>query len=249
VKADTKLDAIREVHTPEGVALRLLAAGPFPRALAWVIDAGVRFALIWAGAMALSMLGELGDGMFLIVLFVLTWFYPVIFEVMWNGQTPGKRALGIRVVATNGAPTGWMAAFARNLLRVVDMLPVGYATGLVTGLIDPWGRRLGDLVAGTLVVHVARAPGPLKTAAVPAHRPALPLLPEEQLAVIAFAERAGTLTAERQRELAELALPVTKQPGQAGVHALLGIANWLVGAVPVSPTPAAETGTNPGRGG
>jgi len=225
----TLFDTIREVHTPEGVSLRLLAAGPFPRALAWLIDAGVRFALIWAGAMVLSVLGEMGEGMFLIVLFVLTWFYPVIFEVLWNGQTLGKRALGIRVVAVNGAPVGWMAAFTRNLMRVVDMLPVGYATGLITGLIDPWGRRLGDLIAGTLVVHVARAQRTVNMTALPAHPPALPLESEEQLAVIAFAERAATLAPDRQRELADLAQPITGQRGQAGVQTLLGVANWLLG--------------------
>jgi len=229
VNTGTMLDTIREVHTPEGVALRLLVAGPFPRALAWLIDAGVRFAVIWMGAMAPLMLGGLGDGMFLIVLFVLTWFYPVLFEVLWNGQTLGKRALGIRVVAANGAPVGWMAAFARNLLRVVDMLPVGYAVGLVAGLIDPWGRRLGDMIAGTLVVHVPRAPGTIKIAAMPARPPTLPLQPEEQLAVIAFAERAGTLSTGRQQELAQLALPVTQQQGHAGVLALFGVANWLLG--------------------
>jgi len=229
VNTGKRLDTICEVHTPEGVSLRLLAAGPFPRALAWLIDAGVRFALIWAGAMVLSMLGTMGEGMFLIVLFVLTWFYSVIFEVSWNGQTLGKRVLGIRVVAANGAPAGWMAVFTRNLLRVVDMLPFGYAAGLVTGLIDPWGRRLGDLVAGTLVVHVARAQSPVSIAALPAHPPALPLEPEEQLAVIAFAERAATLTAERQQELADLAQPITEQRGQAGVQRLLGVANWLLG--------------------
>jgi len=70
-------------------------------------------------------------------------------------ETVGQlgRSMGLRVIAANGAPVGWLAAFTRNLLRVVDMLPLAYAAGLVSSLVDPWGRRLGDMVAGTLVVH------------------------------------------------------------------------------------------------
>jgi uncharacterized RDD family membrane protein YckC len=93
-------------------------------------------------------------------MFVVFWFYPVLFEVLDRGRTPGKRALGLRVIAVNGAPVGWLAAFTRNLLRTVDMLPFGYATGLIASLADPWGRRLGDMVAGTLVVHNARPHDP-----------------------------------------------------------------------------------------
>jgi len=141
-----RLDTVREVLTPEGVALRLHAAGPFPRALAWLIDACVRLMLLMLVGTGLGVLGGLGSGLVLVTLFVLAWCYPVLFEALWNGQTPGKRALGLRVVAANGAPVGWMAAFARNLMRVVDMLPIGYAAGIVSGLIDPWGRRMGDLV-------------------------------------------------------------------------------------------------------
>jgi len=237
MNAGNRLDTIREVHTPEGVALQLLAAGPFPRALAWTIDAGVRFALLLACAIPLNLLDGLGNGLWLVVMFVLTWFYPVLFEALWSGQTLGKRVLGIRVVAANGAPVGWMAAFARNLLRVVDMLPVGYAAGIVTSLTDPWGRRLGDLVAGTLVVHVPRAPRRIDNITVPARAPALPLTSAEQVAVIAFAERAHTWPPGRQQELAELATPVTGQRGQAGVEALFGLASWLLGSAPAKPPP------------
>jgi len=224
------LDTVREVLTPEGVALRLQAAGPFPRALAWLIDGCVRMSVLTMfGGIAFDVLGQVGMALVLIVVFVLTWWYPVVFEVLWNGQTLGKRALGIRVVAADGAPVGWMGAFVRNLLRAVDMLPTLYAAGLVSGLFDPWGRRLGDLVAGTLVVHVVHAPPPGAIESVPARPPALALEPDEQRAVIAFAERARALTPERCRELAELARPLTGQGGEAGVQALLGTANWLSG--------------------
>jgi len=243
------LDSVYEVFTPEGVVLRLSVAGPFPRALAWLIDAGARLMVMMAVGAWLGMLGGFGSGLMLIVAFALAWLYPVVFETLWNGQTLGKRALGLRVVSANGAPVGWMAAFVRNLLRTVDMLPLGYAAGIVTSLFDPWGRRLGDLVAGTLVVHAPRTPL-ARTAAssVPAQPPELALHPAEQLAVIAFAERARTLTAQRCQELAELARPITGQGGQAGVQALFGVANGLLGSDRIVVAAAPESGQMPGQG-
>jgi len=230
VSTTPPLDTVREVLTPEGVVLRLQVAGPFPRALAWLIDACVRMSvLVLLGGMMFEVLGQVGMGMVLIVVFVLTWCYPVLFEVLWNGQTIGKRVLGIRVVAADGAPIGWMSAFVRNLLRAVDMLPALYAAGLVAALFDPWGRRLGDMVAGTLVVHVVHMPPAGVIEPVPAQPPTLALEAEEQRALIAFAERARTLPPERCRELAELARPLSGQTGEAGVKALFGTANWLLG--------------------
>ncbi|WP_119717462.1 RDD family protein [Cognatilysobacter tabacisoli] len=223
------LDTRREVVTPEGVALRLPAAGPVPRALAWAIDFAIRFALLSVLGMVLALLGTGGQGLYLVVLFAVFWLYPVVFEAAWRGQTPGKRALGLRVVAGNGAPVGWLAAFTRNLLRVVDMLPFGYAAGLLTSLADPWGRRLGDLVAGTLVVHADR-PNPVHAAGIgDALAPPVPLRPGEQAAVIAFGERAPLLTPARQVELAELAEPLVGARGEPAVRRLHGVANWLLG--------------------
>ena len=223
------LDTVREVHTPEGVALRLPAAGPIPRALAWAIDFGIRLGLLMAMSMVLGVMGEAGMGLYLVFMFAVFWLYPIVCEGLFDGQTPGKRALDLRVVSSDGAPVGWLAACVRNLMRTVDMLPFGYACGLVSGLVDPWGRRLGDLVAGTMVVHVP------KTRRLPvmegdgAVAPALPLRPAEQAAIIAFAERAPRLTPERQVELADIAMPATGAQGGEGVRRLAGIAHWLLG--------------------
>ncbi len=223
------LDTVREIHTPEGVALRLPAAGPVPRAYAWLIDLAIRFGLLMLASMVLALLGRTGFGVYLVLLFLVVWAYPVLFEVLWDGQTPGKRALGLRVVAADGAPVGWLASFLRNLMRTVDMLPFGYAFGLVSGLVDRWGRRLGDVVARTMVVHVPRARGTVDLSAGPATMPAMPLLPAEQAAVVALAERANMLTQARREELADIAAPVTGASGEAGMQRLFGIARWLLG--------------------
>ena len=223
------LDTVREVHTPEGVALRLPAAGPVPRALAWLIDFGIRMGLLMAASMVLGALDEAGMGVYLLVLFVLFWLYPILCEGLFDGQTPGKRALDLRVVSSDGAPIGWLAACVRNLMRTVDMLPFGYACGLVSSLFDPWGRRLGDLVAGTMVVHVPKTRRLPVMAADGVMAPVLPLRPEEQAAIVAFAERAPRLTPERQQELADIAAPATGAQGLDGVRRLAGIAHWLLG--------------------
>lgn len=223
------LDTYREVVTPEGVALHLPAAGPVPRALAWAIDLSIRIALLMIASMVLAMLGTAGYGPYMVLTFVVFWFYPVLFEVLDRGRTPGKRALGLRVIAVNGAPVGWLAAFTRNLMRTVDMLPFGYAAGLVTSLADPWGRRLGDMVAGTLVVHNARPHEPRAAPVSAALAPAVVLLPHEQAALVAFAERGPQLTQERQAELADLAEPLVQARGTLAVARLYGIANWLLG--------------------
>lgn len=223
------LDTYREVVTPEGVALHLPAAGPVPRALAWMIDFAIRAAVVLVAAMGFGVLGRGGMGIFAVALFLVYWFYPVAFEAMWDGRTPGKRALGLRVVAANGAPVGWLGAFTRNLLRVVDMLPVGYAAGLMSGLLDPWGRRLGDMVAGTLVVHEVPLQASHAAPAAAAVAPPVALRPHEQAALVAFAERGPRLTQARQSELADLAEPLTGAHGALAVARLYAMAHWLLG--------------------
>ncbi|WP_251279400.1 RDD family protein, partial [Enterobacter hormaechei] len=79
----------------------------------------------------LALLDTFGSGLGLVLMFLVYWAYPIVCEARW-GRTLGKRALGLRVLARDGAPVGWMAAITRNLLRTVDMLPFGYALGLVS---------------------------------------------------------------------------------------------------------------------
>ena len=223
------LDTYREVVTPEGVGLHLPAAGPVPRALAWGIDLAIRIGVLMLMGMVLAMLGKVGEGLYLIGLFLVFWAYPIVLESVWRGQTPGKKALGLRVVSADGAPVGWLAAITRNLLRTVDMLPFGYAAGLVACLADPHARRLGDMVAGTLVVHDSDEREYVSSPLDAVVAPPLALRPEEQMAVVAFGERASQLSLARQVELADIVEPLTGVHGQPGVLRLFGMANWLLG--------------------
>ena len=222
------LDTLHSVHTPEGVDLNLRVAGPVARAWAFLIDFLLTVALMVAINIVLRVLGTFGFGLTLLAFFVISWFYPVFFELAARGQTPGKRLLGLRVVHRDGTPVTAPASVLRNFLRAVDLLPIAYLVGLVTMLLDSSFRRLGDLAAGTVVIYAdpVRDPAGDVPEAAPL-APPVPLALEEQRAVIAFAERAAFLTPERAAELASIAAPLT---GERDAQAALGrMAAWLVG--------------------
>ncbi|HXZ85865.1 MAG TPA: RDD family protein [Myxococcota bacterium] len=228
------IDTIHAVQTPEGVDLALPVAGPAPRGLAYALDLGIQAVVLSSAQTLLFSAGQTGFaiGLYLIAGFLVTWFYPVLFEVLARGQTPGKRIVGVRVVHENGTPIGWSASVLRNFLLVADFLPLLYLAGVVSICVDPSFRRLGDLAAGTLVVHAPRERRGLRrgAAARGAERPlppALPLTLEEQRAVIAFAERAPLLSAERADEIA--AIPAVLTQGGEPRARLVAIASWLLG--------------------
>jgi uncharacterized RDD family membrane protein YckC len=219
------IDPVRVLETPEGVDLSLHLAGPVPRAAAFVLDLLVRAAVYLALAPLLALAG-VGTGLLLLALFLLEWFYPVFFELA-RGATPGKRALGLLVVHDDGTPVGPSASLIRNLLRVVDFLPVLYGAGLVTMMLDRDFRRLGDLAAGTLVIH---ASPDLSGRNIPPHassRPWRTLDLEAQQAILDYAERCPGLSPERRIELAEVLTAADGWHGQAAVDRLLGVANWI----------------------
>lgn len=87
-----------------------------------------------------------------LISFVLFWGYYIFFELIWNGQTPGKRWVGLRVLRANGQPITIVEVLIRNLVRLVDFMPAAYGVGIVSMFIDARSRRLGDLAAGTMVV-------------------------------------------------------------------------------------------------
>jgi hypothetical protein len=166
----------------------------------------------------------------LLLYFCLEWFYPVLFEVLMQGATPGKRALGLAVVSDDGTPVGWGKSMTRNLLRTADFLPMLYGFGIVSVLIHKEFRRIGDIVAGTLVVHRdTHPPLPALAEAAPLASPT-PLDRETQRALVAFAERARSLTPARREELAGLVPHLAHaETGPQGAARLLALANYLIG--------------------
>lgn len=232
MSAPALLDTLCPIETPEGITLNLRVAGPLARALAWGADSLIKYGALWGLLMALAFLGGGGFGLWLIALFLTEWFYPVLFEVYADGATPGKKALGLKVVHANGTPVDWPAALIRNLLRAVDFLPAFYGFGAVAMLCNRNFQRLGDLAAGTVVIY--REPSGQIPALPPG--PALPLSaplnPTEQRLLIDFAERGAALNPERQVELAELLTDFTGLKGPDGVERLRAHARWLVGEHP-----------------
>ena len=165
--------------------------------------------------------------------FATSTLYPVFFEVWWNGATPGKRLCHLAVVHGDGTPVGWTAAFLRNVVRIADAAPLGYAFGLVCMLCDRDLRRLGDLAADTIVIHRDPAAAPRRAPSAPEAPPIVPpvgLTALEQRALIDFADRRRGWSRERSAELAELAGPLIGEArGGEAAERLAGMARHLVG--------------------
>jgi uncharacterized RDD family membrane protein YckC len=150
------------IDTPEQVHLEFSLAGIGSRFMATLLDSVLQVLLyiaVVAGAalIASAPLGRLSErwitALVIFAGFVITWGYYAIFESVWKGQTPGKRWAGIRVIKDSGRPITPFEAAARNLVRIIDYLPGFYGVGIVAMLLDDKHRRVGDYVAGTLVVH------------------------------------------------------------------------------------------------
>ena len=192
-----EIDSVIEIVTPENIAFQYRVAGPFRRLPAFVLDILLRIA-IYIGASFLFgllllfigrwlpgfglLLGGLWQTFQMIAWFVMSWFYGGLFETYWNGQTPGKRVLGLRTLTTAGRPINGLQAVLRNLFRAADMMPLlslemfeptfigdlmeattgsrsvpayvvpTFLLGLLTMTLTRRYQRLGDLVSGTVVV-------------------------------------------------------------------------------------------------
>ena len=161
--------------TPERVSLEYDIAGIGSRGAAAIVDTLIQataltvlsVALLSAAAIMSSPLGlgaplgrggtALVVGLFALVILVVTSGYFVFWEILWSGQTPGKRLVGVRVIRENGYPLRPVDAVVRNLLRIVDWLPLFYGVGVMVMLLNGRARRLGDFASGTIAVR-ERAP-------------------------------------------------------------------------------------------
>jgi uncharacterized RDD family membrane protein YckC len=229
------LDNTVDVSTPEQVRFRFAVAGPVRRGGAYFIDLCIRGGLFGLLAFLLMLIG-LGEGgksagALFVVVFALEWGYYVVFESLWGGLTPGRRALGLRVIKEGGYPITPIDSVLRNLLRAADFLPFGYALGLVTMVVDGRFRRLGDLVAGTVVVIEERVQvsAPLGLSFTIEELDALPPRPalsaDELEAIELFLRRMQSLSEAREAELAQMVAPLLAD--RLGVSLGGDAARWL----------------------
>ncbi len=160
------MSRIFEVITPEHVAIRYELAGIGSRGMAALTDTLLQLLLFCAPVYGFSLLKKIFSspleisflaGLLILSFFIILWAYFVTFEILWNGETPGKRLLGLRVIKDGGYPVDFRAVVIRNLLRAVDWLPSFYALGFVVQLCSGQYKRLGDFPAGTVVVCHGRS--------------------------------------------------------------------------------------------
>jgi uncharacterized RDD family membrane protein YckC len=227
------LDNAVAIETPEHIVFHYRVAGPVRRCLAYLLDLlicyGALFVLVLlmviiavgGGFGEMSSMAKAMGGFFLVLLFAIQWVYFVVWDAL-RGRSPGKAAFGLRVVTTTGRPIGWRAAALRNLLRAADALPTAYLVGVVTMALNSRFQRLGDLVAGTMVIvpEDARAAKALEL-----HPPAWPqelaTLPDEvildadeRIAIEMFLRRRHSLGRAREHELAcMIAGPIAQRLG------------------------------------
>lgn len=221
------------VETPEVVAIAYDVAGAGSRCLAAAVDtllilllqaalAAAIFAVDALTPATLAPASSLALALWALLGFTLLWGYYLCFELLWSGQTPGKRMFGLRVLREGGRPIDFSASALRNLVRSIDFLPFGYGLGLLVLFADPYARRLGDLAAGTLVVReglplaldeLARGAAPATVPPRADDAPSTPMLPNlhrltadhYELAQAFLRRRAHLGAAPRAQLAAELA--------------------------------------------
>ncbi len=210
--------------TPEAVVVDLDAAGLGSRVVAALLDLTGQVALLFLGLLAIQVAsgGDVAGAVLLalLTLLVMAIFlgYPIAWETLWRGRTPGKAVLGLRVVTTTGAAIRFRHAAVRGFVGLIDVWLLWGSIGVLAMLLSPRSQRLGDMAAGTLVVRersAARAPAPvwfsvpLGYEAYAATIDVGALSPSEYQAARAFLTRAPALPAEvRGRLAAEVATPL-----------------------------------------
>jgi uncharacterized RDD family membrane protein YckC len=237
------------VDTPEQIALELPIAGIGSRSLAIIIDILIQVigGLLVIGAIRIFSfpLGPFfrssGLGLIILLFACLVYWggYYMLFEIIWNGQTPGKRLLRIRIIKESGRPITAVEAIGRNLVRIVDFIPGFYGIGLVCMFLNKRNKRLGDFIAGTIAVHDKAIekvstiwnPGSVTTAANPQ---TIRISPEELVLIETYLNRCEQLdppvrakTASQIAFMIQSKLEIERMPGQSDDDFLIAIARQV----------------------
>jgi len=243
------LDTSLEALTPEGVKFTLTPAGLPVRTLAYGIDKITQWIiLIIIFLTSLFLRYTIGIWIFLLLNFLVEWFYHVICELAFGGQSLGKRLTGIRVIRSNGAPVDPASSFLRNLLRFADTFFFLFPIVFISISASRGFRRLGDWVSGTLVVYLHTLERfPRNTTGFLAKYdpvvPPYPLSHYEKQAILNFARRYPLFGESRANEIAATYAPYLRNGGGLSDSAcLLGIARNLLGeSLPVGTVSSKDT--------
>lgn len=237
----SRFDPSLEALTPEGVKFVLSPAGLPVRTLAYAIDKITQwFILLLISISSVFLRYTTGIWLILILNFLVDWFYHVICELAFKGQSLGKRMTGIRVIRSDGAPVDPASSFLRNLLRFADTFFFFFPIALISITASQGFRRIGDWASGTLVVYSrtsTRFPRNI-TGLLAKYEPISPPCPlsfDEKQAILNFARRYPLLGESRANEIASVYAPYLHE-GQSTVSDsayLLGIARNLLGEVSV----------------
>ena len=232
-------DSSLKALTPEGIEFVLYPAGLPVRTLASAIDKIMQWVIILATVITVSLLREsMGIWLALIVNFLVDWFYHVICELTFRGQSLGKRMTGIRVVKNDGSPVDPSASFLRNLLRFADTFFFFFPIAFISIAASRGFKRIGDWAGGTLVVYSSMAKNnPKNSLSLILEKyepitPSRPLSGDEKEAVINFARRYPLLGEARANEIAGIYAPYLKNDDSLTDAAfLLGVARKLSGEI------------------
>jgi uncharacterized RDD family membrane protein YckC len=211
-----------EVLTPERVSLQYDIAGIGSRGAAILIDSLLQGAAIFVLALGTlpflvaaeaplsgrgsnAALGAFAIWIAVLVaaIFVIVIGYFIFFELIWNGQTPGKRVLGLRVIRENGYPIRAADAVIRNLVRIVDAAPASYAIGLTSMLFSSRSKRLGDYAAGTIVIREGRQQPASVSTSPPVGEAGIALRPADATLIRDFLSRRASMEAAPRADLAQ----------------------------------------------
>jgi uncharacterized RDD family membrane protein YckC len=236
------------IDTPEQIALELPIAGIGSRSLAFAIDSLLQLTFIFLLLIALvlilpsldAFLVSVGAILWVFIIFFFYWGYYTLFEIIWNGQSPGKRIVRIRIIKESGRPITAVEVIGRNLVRAIDMQPFFlYGVGLICMLLNKKNKRLGDFVAGTIAVHdqaieKASTIWNSSQAATEANPQIAKISPEELVLIETYLNRRTELTPKvRKQTAAQIAfliqnkLGIERAPGQSDDAFLDGIARQV----------------------
>ncbi|TLU67218.1 RDD family protein [Thalassotalea litorea] len=213
---------------PEGVSINLQPAGLTVRAYAYLWDFMFRALIIFIFSLVLNFLGDAGQGLMLVVFFIVSWGYYIFFEAK-NGQTPGKKRYKLQVVQDNGLPPRIEQIILRNLLRPADAFPFAYALGMLVMFFGSEFKRIGDWAAGTMVIYCEQTDLQMVNQKIEPLAPGFSFSTEEQKLIIGFAERCDSLSVGRQYELANVLAKNINCRDQEAVTMLKRYAQYFMG--------------------